>query len=215
MRDIGERAAMDEGRVVLERLHQVRRERILEQRRHRAGRRKILGGDRLLVARLADLDLAEPPLEVLEVGCEAEDRHHLRRDGDVEAGLAREAVGSAAERGNDVAERPVVHVDGAAPADAPDVDVELVAPIYVVVDHCCEQVVGGADRVEVAGEMEIDVLHRHDLGVAAAGRAALHPEAGSERGLADANDRLLADEVQRIAQADRGRGLALAGRRSG
>ena len=36
MRDIGERAAMDEGGVVLERLHQIRRERILEQRRHRA-----------------------------------------------------------------------------------------------------------------------------------------------------------------------------------
>ena len=41
MRDIGERTAMDEGRVVLERLHQVRRERILEQRRHRAGGRQI------------------------------------------------------------------------------------------------------------------------------------------------------------------------------
>ena len=41
MRDIGERAAMDEGRVVLERLHQVRRERVLEQRRHRAGGREV------------------------------------------------------------------------------------------------------------------------------------------------------------------------------
>ena len=41
MRDIGERTAMDEGRVVLERLHQVRRERVLEQRRHRAGGREI------------------------------------------------------------------------------------------------------------------------------------------------------------------------------
>jgi hypothetical protein len=36
MGDVGERAAMDEGRVVLERLHQVRRDRILEQYRHGA-----------------------------------------------------------------------------------------------------------------------------------------------------------------------------------
>ena len=79
-----------------------------------------------------------------------------------------------------VAERPVVHVDGAAPTDAPGVDVELVAPIDMVVDHCREQIVGGADGVEVAGEMQVDVLHRHDLRVAAAGRAALHPEAGPE-----------------------------------
>ena len=101
MRDIGERTAMDEGRVVLERLHQIRRERILEQRRHRARGREILGGDGLLVARLADLDLAEPPLEIVEVAGQAEDRHHLRGDGDVEAGLARIAVGGAAERGDD------------------------------------------------------------------------------------------------------------------
>ena len=101
MRDIGERAAMDEGRVVLERLHQIRRERVLEQRRHRARRRQILGGDRFLVARLADLDLAEPALEIGKVGGEAEDRHDLRRHGDVEAGFARVAVGSAAERGDD------------------------------------------------------------------------------------------------------------------
>ncbi len=43
MGDIGERAAMDEGRIVLERLHEVRRERVLEQRRHRARGREILG----------------------------------------------------------------------------------------------------------------------------------------------------------------------------
>ncbi len=215
MRDIGERAAMDEGRVVLERLHQVRRERILEQRRHRAGRRQVLGGDGLLVARLADLDLAEPPLEIFEVGCEAEDRHHLRGDGDVEAGLAREAVGGAAERGDDVAKRAVVHVHGAAPSNAADVDIELVAPIDVVVDHRREQVVGGADGVEIAGEMEVDVLHRHDLGIAAAGSAALDPEARPKARLAQAHDGPLADQVQRVAQAHRGGGLALSGRRRG
>ena len=114
-----------------------------------------------------------------------------------------------------VAKRPVVHVDGAPPRDAAGVDIELVAPIDVVVDQRREQIVGGADRMEVAGEVEVDVLHRHDLRVAAAGRAALHPEAGAKRRLADADDRLLADVVQRIAKADRGRGLALARRRWG
>ena len=57
------------------------------------------------------------------------------------------------------------------------------------------------------------LLHRHDLRVAAAGRAALHAEAGAERRLAQADRRALADAVQRVAEADRGRGLALAGRR--
>ena len=57
----------------------------------------------------------------------------------------------------------------------------------MIVDQRRQQVVGGGDGVEIAGEMEIDVLHRHDLGIAAAGRAALDAEAGPERGLAQAD----------------------------
>ena len=148
--------------------------------------------------------LPEPALQIGEVlGRQAEDRHDLARHGDVEACFAREAVGGAAERGDDLAQRPVVHVDGAAPGHPAGVDVELVAPIDVIVDQRREQIVGGADGMEVAGEMEVDVLHRHDLGIAAAGSAALHAEAGAEARLAHADDRLLADMIERIAKARR------------
>ena len=92
------------------------------------------------------------------------------------------------------------------------VEAERVAPVQVVVDHRRQQVVGRGDGVEVAGEMEVDVLHRRHLGAAAAGGPALHPEAGAERGLAQADHGLRAERVQRIAEADGGGGLALAGR---
>ncbi len=76
-----------------------------------------------------------------------------------------------------------------------------------------QQVVGQLDGVEVAGEMEVDVLHGHDLRVAAAGGPAFHAEARPQRRLAQADARLLADAVQPVAQADaRGR-FAFAGRR--
>ena len=171
--------------------------------------------DRLLVARVADDDVAEALLEILEVRRQAEDRHDLGGDRDVEAVLAREAVGDAAERVDDRAQRAVVHVQHAAPGDAALVDAERVAPVDVVVDQRGEQVVRAGDGVEVAGEVEVDVLHRHDLGIAAAGRAALDAEAGAERGLAQAAHGLLADAVEAVAEADRGRRLAFAGRRRG
>ena len=113
----------------------------------------------------------------------------------------------------DLTQRPVVHVHDAAPDHAADVDAELVAPVDVVVDQRGEQVVRGGDGVEVAGEVEVHVLHRHDLRVAAAGRAALHAEVRPERSLADADDGLLADAVEPIAEADRGGRLAFARRR--
>ena len=93
------------------------------------------------------------------------------------------------------------------------VDAERVAPVDVVVDQRRQQIVRRGDGVEVAGEVQIDVLHRHHLGVAAAGGAALHAEAGPERRLAQAQHRLLADVVERVGEADRRGGLALAGRR--
>src|SRR5271155_3985938 len=61
--------------------------------------------------------------------------------------------------------------------------------------------------------MEVDLVHRHDLRVASARRASLQAETGTERGLAQADDRLLADAVERVAETDRRRRLALARRR--
>ena len=85
--------------------------------------------------------------------------------------------------------------------------------LRMVVDQRREQIIRRTDGMQVAGEVEVDVLHRHDLRIAAAGCAALHAEAGAERGLAQAQHRLLADVVERVGEADRGRGLALACRR--
>ena len=110
VRDVGERAAVDERGRALQRLHEVRRDRVLEQRRHGAVGVQLPGAHRLPLAGVGDDDVAEPRLEVFEVLGQAEDRHDLGGHGDVEAGLARIAVGDAAERADDLAQRAVVHV---------------------------------------------------------------------------------------------------------
>ena len=109
--------------------------------------------------------------------------------------------------------RPIVHVDHPLPHDPPRIDGQAVAVVDVIVQHRGQQVVGQFDGVEIAGEVQIDVLHRHHLGVAAPRRTALHAETGAQRRLAQADAGLLADPVQGVAQADAGRGLAFAGGR--
>ena len=76
-----------------------------------------------------------------------------------------------------------------------------------------EKVVGRADGVEVAGEMQVDVFHGNNLGVAATGRTALDTEHRAERRLAQRHDHVLAAQRKRIGQAHRRGGLALSGRR--
>ncbi len=82
------------------------------------------------------------------------------------------------------------------------------------IDGGGQQIIRRDDGVNVAGEMEIELLHRNDLAVAAAGRAALDAERGALAGLANAGEHFLAQvRAQRLAEADGGGGLALAQRR--
>ena len=107
-----------------------------------------------------------------------------------------------AQPDHDLAQGAIVHVDGAGPGDAAGVEAERVAVMEMVVEQRGEQVVRRGDRVKIPGEMQVDLVHRHDLGVAAAGRAALHPEHRAERRLADADHHLLAQPAERLRQAD-------------
>ena len=211
MRDVGERAAMHQRRGTGDGLHEIWHQRVAQQHGHRAVGLQVARGDGGAVAARGNDDAPEAFLQVAEVGGQAEHRHDLGGDGDIEPVFARGAVGDAAEAVDDAAQRAVVHVQRAAERYPAAVDAEGVSPVDVVVDHRREQVVGGSDGVKVAGEMEVDLLHRQDLGVAAAGGAAFLAEAGAEARFAQADHGAGASGVKRIAEADRGGGLALAG----
>ena len=92
-----------------------------------------------------------------------------------------------------------------------DVDAQGVALLNVVIQHSRQQVVGRSDGVEVTGEVEIDVLHRHHLGISAAGGAALDAEHRSHGGLPQGHHGVLSDAAQRIRKAHGHRGLSLSG----
>src|SRR5699024_9616962 len=95
------------------------------------------------------------------------------------------------------------------------VDAEFVAVVDVVIHQCAQQVVGRGDRVEVAGEVEVDAFHRDHLGVTATGGPAFHAEDRSQGWFAQCDHRLGAHEVQRISEPDRNGGLAFTGGRGG
>ena len=119
------------------------------------------------------------------------------------------AVGAPAEPHDGRPERAVVDVDAAPPPDRQRVEAERVPVQQMGLDHGREQVVGRADRVDVAREVEVQVLHRHDLGVATTGGAALDPEDRPERGLAQAEHRPATDVPEPLCERDRCHRLSL------
>ena len=120
--------------------------------------------------------LASRFLQVCDVICQAQNCHDLGCNGDVVAVLSRHSVGLSAKSVYYVTQLTVIHIHASSPGDLSRVDVQLIALEDVVVDHCCQQVVCCADRMEVAGEMKVDILHRHNLCVSAACCSALYTE---------------------------------------
>ena len=210
--DIRKRAAVDEHGRSLERLDKVGAERIAQQRGHRALGPEIVRRNGRAVIGIPHDDAAEPRPEIRKALRETEHRHDLACHGDVEPVLARAAVRSAAEPVHNVPQLPVVHVNAALPRDLLRVDPEGVALLDVVIEQRREQVVGSADGVKIAGKMKVYVLHRDDLGIAAAGRAALDAKHRPQRRLAQRGERVFSAAAERIGKADGGRSLSLARR---
>ena len=104
---------------------------------------------------------------------QGQDRHQLGSDGDVESGFPRTALVAAAEADDDVAQGPVVDVEHPVPLQVENVDPEalqadlgqgLVAQAGFVepagVDGGGHQVVSNGDGVDVAGQVEVELVHR-------------------------------------------------------
>ena len=88
----------------------------------------------------------------------------------------------------------------------------LLPLVNMVIQHGGQQVVGSADGVEVAGEVEVDVLHGNDLGITAASGAALDAEHGAQGGLTQGDQNVLAQLLHAVGQTHGSGGLAFAGR---
>jgi len=229
--DVGERPGVDEGGLPFQRLQQVGVQGVLHQHRHRAGHAQIVKGDGLAVLVRADDRAAGALAQVVQSALvvvafdQGQDGHDLAGDGDVEAGLARAAVVFRPQADEDFAQGAIVGVRHPVPGQAIGVDVQprqpdlgqllVVHAVFVIpagINGRGDEVVGGGDGVDVAGQMQVEVLHRDDLAIAAAGRAALDAECRPHAGLADAGDGLVAEDAQTLHQADAGRRLALAER---
>ena len=169
---------MDERGSVLKGLNEIRIERVLEQRGHRAVGLELRGEDGLLRLGAPHDDASETLLQVGEILREAENGHDFRGHGDVKTRLAW-VIAVVPETGDDLAESAVIQVHRPPPGDTPRIETERISPVEMIFDHRREKIVRRADGVEVAGEMEIDLIHRDDLGVTSARRATLETEGRS------------------------------------
>ena len=183
----------------------------LSRHGHRACRAKLLGGDRLALPRVGDGDLARgacagrrgrATTAAIAITSEAAVMSKPVSRTYPFARPPRPITTPRSARSFMSTQRRQLTVSGSIPRAVAVQDVRL--------EHRGQEVVRGADRVDVAGEVEVQILHRHDLRVPAARRAALDPEHRAERRLAQAEHRLAADAAEPLRQPDGRRRLPLA-----
>ena len=202
MGDVGKRTAVDESRRILGRLHEVGQKRIFQQDRDGAGDAQVVYRKRFIVVGITQEDIPDATLEVVEVRGEAKDGHDFRSGSDVEARLGRYAIDGTAQAGDDVAQATVVYVQDALPLDFLQTETSMAILIKMVVEQRGNHVVRRGNGVEIAREVEVDVLHWEDLCVSAARSATLHAETRAEGRFAKDRDRLLPDFVQTEGETD-------------
>ncbi len=183
-------------------LHQIGLNRIFEQDRHRAVCLQIFGVNGAAVFGVGDEDVAQTLFQIADVFGKAEYRHHFGGNGDIKTVRAHHTVNGFTHAIDDVAQLAVVHIDHAPPQHAFGVDVQLVALIDMVVEHRGKQIICRTDGVKISGEVQVDVFHRQNLGIAAACRAAFHAEHRPQRRFAQGNHGIFADVAQRVRQTD-------------
>ena len=226
--DVGERAGMNENRLMLDRVAHGGVDGVAHPRGHRACNLEIVTGDGFAAAGVSDDNLADALTQILEVTGDSQNRHQLGADGNAELGLHHEAVQTAADADDDVAQALRAEVHDPAHLDALRVDVEalealLGQPLVVVValvlhtrvqgDH--RQVVRVHNVVDIAGQAEGELGHRHQKGVAAAGRSALDVHGRAAGGLTQCAADVQAQLAEAFDQAQRNSGLAFAERGRG
>ena len=194
------------------RLHQIGRESIAQQRGHGAIGLQISCGDLPPITRLPHHHAAQPLLQIRQITREAEHRHDFGSNGDVKPIFARETIGNTAQGRIDAAQRAIIHVNRAAPGNAARIQAKFIAPIDVVIQHRRQQIIGAGDGVEIPGEMQIDIFHRQHLRITAAGRPTLHAKAGTKGWFAQADHGARAERIQRITKTNGGGGFALTSR---
>ncbi len=103
MGDVPEGAGVHQRRSTFQGLQQIGVKSILEEHRHGTRPSQGLGGHRLQVTVITDHHPPQPGPQIREIGGQPQHRHHLRRCGDVEPGLARNPVGRGPQPHDDLA----------------------------------------------------------------------------------------------------------------
>ncbi len=89
-----------------------------------------------------------------------------------------ETVRLAAEPHYHISEHPVIHIKASLPDNISCIDPQGVSLLDMVIEQSRKQIIGRSNGMKISGKMQVQILHRHNLGITASRRTALDAETG-------------------------------------
>ena len=151
----------------------------------------------------------------MNIAGQRQHRHHLRRHRNIKSYLAGRTIALAPQPYYHRTQHTIADVEYPWPANRIGVNSEHISMMQMIVDHRCQQIVSHPNSVDIPGKMQVKLLHRHDLAIAATGSATFDTKRRSHRRLADCHHRSMPARRQGLPQSDGRGGFAFTkGRRS-
>ena len=208
MSNVGKRTAMNKCWCSLCCLNQIWLQSIEKESYDTATYTHILYGKWLVILGDAQEDVIYTATKIIDACCKTHDSHDFRSRSDIEASLCLDAV-LISYTGDDAAETTVVYVHHAAPENLLQLESLCLVLETVVIQEGSNHVVGLCNGMEIASEMEINLIHRQNLGVTATCSTTLHAEARTQRWFAKSHYSLLANLLHTQGETHGYGGLAI------
>ena len=77
----------------------------------------------------------------------------------------------------DITQITVIHIKAALPYNLAGIDLQFIPLLDMIIKQGCQQVIGRCNCMEVSGKMQIQIFHRNNLGISAAGSPSLYAKA--------------------------------------
>ena len=168
----------------------------------------ILYGKWLVILGDAQENIIDTATKIIDACCETHNSHNLRSWRNIETRLCLDAV-LISYTGDDAAQASIVHIHDATPKNLLEFETLCFVLETVIVQKGRDHVVGLCDGMEIASEMEINLIHRQNLGITATCSTTLHAEARTQRWFAKSHYSLLANLLHTQGETHGYGGLAI------
>ena len=171
--------AVDNCRGMFKGLDQVRLHGILQKRCHGPHCLQILCRHRFSLIVVCHDHPSQPFLQIFHILRKTEHRHNFRRNRNDKMVFSYSSIGFCPKSHHNIAQNPVVHVKASFPHHLSGVNGKLVSLLDMIVQNCCQQIVGRGDGMEIPCKMKVQILHGNYLREAASCGSPFYPKAGA------------------------------------